>query len=849
MDICIFFLLLLPSLFQALPYSLSATSDNHILEQGSSLSVEKQNDVLVSPNGVFSAGFSPVGDNAFCFSIRFMKSSVPTIVWMANRNQPVNGKASKLSLLRNGNLILLDAGRIPLWSTETTSPIFVYLQLHDSGNLVLHNIKNESLWESFDSPTDTLLPGQKITKDASLLSSKSQTNYSSGYYTLYFDNDNVIRLLFQGPDPEISSVYWPEPNVRPFEAGRTTYNNSKTAMFNSTGYFQSSDDLVFSASDCGMVLHRRLTVDPDGNLRFYSFDEKNMEWVVTWQAFPQPCRIHGICGPNSLCKYDHALGRRCSCLPGFKMKSNLDWSYGCEPVGFNYNSLVNNSQESGFVHLASTEFYGYDKDFIQNTTLQKCKEKCLSSQCKAIQFKYSADDGYYNCYTKPQLLNGHQPYFQGDIYVRMPKSVLSSIKKSMKELWLNCPQDSNALLLNRTYEKEGQNRLLKFVLWFAVSLGGVEFICISLVFCFLFWNSSEDLDKDTQEYMLAATTRFQKFSYDELKKATRGFHEEIGRGAGGIVYKGILPDDRVAAIKRLINDGHGGEAHEFHTEVSTIGRLNHMNLIEMWGYCAEGKHRILVYEYMENGSLASKLSNSNALDWEKRFGIALGTAKGLAYLHEECLEWVLHCDVKPQNILLDSNYRPKVADFGLSKLQDRGMPNNSSFSSIRGTRGYMAPEWVYNLPITSKVDVYSYGIVALEIVTGKKPAGSQFSESGMMTENHGRLVKWVKEKMIGADTSQTDWTEEVADSTMSGKFDKAKLEVLVKVALQCVEEDKEARPTMRQVVEMLQGYEEEKIFDTPKVPDASCESELPYFDNIGKFTDEENNSRTFLMGH
>ncbi|KAH7541831.1 hypothetical protein FEM48_Zijuj02G0009300 [Ziziphus jujuba var. spinosa] len=570
MDICIFFLLLLPSLFQALPYSLSATSDNHILEQGSSLSVEKQNDVLVSPNGVFSAGFSPVGDNAFCFSIRFMKSSVPTIVWMANRNQPVNGKASKLSLLRNGNLILLDAGRIPLWSTETTSPISVYLQLHDSGNLVLHNIKNESLWESFDSPTDTLLPGQKITKDASLLSSKSQTNYSSGYYTLYFDNDNVIRLLFQGPDPEISSVYWPEPNVRPFEAGRTTYNNSKTAMFNSTGYFQSSDDLVFSASDCGMVLHRRLTVDPDGNLRFYSFDEKNMEWVVTWQAFPQPCRIHGICGPNSLCKYDHALGRRCSCLPGFKMKSNLDWSYGCEPVGFNYNSLVNNSQESGFVHLASTEFYGYDKDFIQNTTLQKCKEKCLSSQCKAIQFKYSADDGYYNCYTKPQLLNGHQPYFQGDIYVRMPKSVLSSIKKSMKELWLNCPQDSNALLLNRTYEKE---------------------------------------------------------------------------------------------------------------------------------------------------------------------------------------------------------------------------------------------------------------------------------------ENHGRLVKWVKEKMIGADTSQTDWTEEVADSTMSGKFDKAKLEVLVKVALQCVEEDKEARPTMRQVVEMLQGYEEEKIFDTPKVPDASCESELPYFDNIGKFTDEENNSRTFLMGH
>ncbi|XP_048324013.1 putative receptor protein kinase ZmPK1 [Ziziphus jujuba] len=156
MDIHIFFLLLL-SLFQQAPsFSSSAISDHHILEQGSSLSVEKQNDVLVSPNGVFSAGFSSVGDNAFCFAIRFMKSSVPTIVWMANRDQPVNGKASKLSLLRNGNLILLDAGRIPLWSSETTSPISVYLQLRDNGNLVLHNIKNESLWESFNSSIDTV---------------------------------------------------------------------------------------------------------------------------------------------------------------------------------------------------------------------------------------------------------------------------------------------------------------------------------------------------------------------------------------------------------------------------------------------------------------------------------------------------------------------------------------------------------------------------------------------------------------------------------------------------------------------------------------------------------------------
>ncbi|KAL7225255.1 hypothetical protein ACSBR1_020604 [Camellia fascicularis] len=197
-----------------------------------------------------------------------------------------------------------------------------------------------------------------------------------------------------------------------------------------------------------------------------------------------------------------------------------------------------------------------------------------------------------------------------------------------------------------------------------------------------------------------------------------------------------------------------------------------MNLIEMWGYCAEGKHRLLVYEYMEHGSLVDNLS-SNTLDWEKRFEIALGIAKGLAYLHEECLEWVLHCDVKPQNILLDINYQPKVADFGLSKLVNRGSANsNSSFSSrIRGTRGYMAPEWIFSLPITSKVDVYSYGVVVLELVTGKNPTTSftAFSNGGGMEET--TLVKWVTEKMMNRGSPITSWVDEIVDPMLNGAYD------------------------------------------------------------------------------
>ena len=218
----------------------------------------------------------------------------------------------------------------------------------------------------------------------------------------------------------------------------------------------------------------------------------------------------------------------------------------------------------------------------------------------------------------------------------------------------------------------------------------------------------------------------------------------------------------------------------------------------------EGKHRLLVYEHIKHGSLAENLS-SNQLHWDTRFEIAVGTAKGLAYLHEECLEWILHCDIKPKNILLDSDYQPKVADFGLSKLLNRGGGglNNSSFSRVRGTRGYMAPEWVYNLPITAKVDVYSYGMVVLEMITGKSPTGTLSFNPGGLTA-HGRLVTWVKEKMNkAAATRDHSWVEEIFDPSLGCEYDINKMEVLVRVALLCLEDNKDSRPTMRQVVEML----------------------------------------------
>ncbi|KAI3672945.1 hypothetical protein L6452_39049 [Arctium lappa] len=799
---CLVPLILLPFTCSSSSSSSSSSSPTHALSKGSSLSTDHKHVDLVSPNGLFSAGFHQVGINAYCFSIWFTepvtRNANPTIVWTANRDVPVKGKHSKLSLLENGNLVLQDADQTVVWSTETKSttgsPV---LQLQNNGNLVLHQMNGDPdpylLWQSFDYPTDTLLPDQPFTRNSQLVSSRSETNFSSGFFRLYFDNDNVLSLLYNGP--EITSVYWPYPYLKSWEAGRSTYNNSRIARLDSNGQFNSSDNFGFFVSDFGIRRHRLMKLDVDGNIRVYSLvdkkDRKNLE--VQWQAFSSPCRIHGVCGPNSLCTYSQETGRKCACVHGYKQKNPVDWSYGCEPM-----FKPCQQGEEDFVELRFVEFYGYDIRYINNRTLEACKKGCLQDcNCKGFQFKYN--DGIYDCYLKNLLYNGYQLGFENSMYVKLPKHLSSSFHpRFIHGSIFSCP-DNLIAPIERSYEGKHRSESLKVLLWFGGAIGVLEILLIHF-FLYITW---KDSTTTAQSYFPIASG-FKRFTYAELKKATHNFSKEIGRGGAGVVYKGELSDERIAAIKMLkeATDHHHGEA-EFQAEISTIGRLNHMNLIETWGYCVEGKHRLVVYEYMENGSLAKSLL-SDKLNWEKKLEIAIGTAKGLAYLHEECLEWVLHCDVKPHNILLDADYNPKVADFGLSKLFDRGSTENSSFSRIRGTRGYMAPEWVFNLPITSKVDVYSYGVVILEMITGKSPLEMQ-QTSGNESGRDQTLVEWVRGKIRDNNESviKREWIEEIMDSSTIGEYEKETMKNLVKVALHCVEEDKDARPSMSQVVNML----------------------------------------------
>ncbi|XP_026442058.1 G-type lectin S-receptor-like serine/threonine-protein kinase At2g19130, partial [Papaver somniferum] len=251
-------------------------------------------------------------------------------------------------------------------------------------------------------------------------------------------------------------------------------------------------------------------------------------------------------------------------------------------------------------------------------------------------------------------------------------------------------------------------------LWFSictgVSLAAVIFIFAIICLCkLLVLRAKEKLNSKTRDGTLVA------FTYRELQTVTKNFSQKLGSGGFGSVFKGVLPDSTSIAVRKL--EGLRQGEKQFWSEVSTIGMIQHVNLVRLRGFCSEGVKRLLVYEFMPNGSLDSHLfnqKNTEVLDWKTRYQIALGTARGLTYLHEKCRDSIIHCDIKPENILLDAEFNPKIADFGLAKLVSRVL------TTMRGTRGYLAPEWISGVAITPKADVYSHGKMSFEIISGKR---------------------------------------------------------------------------------------------------------------------------------
>ncbi|CAK7343898.1 unnamed protein product [Dovyalis caffra] len=774
---------------------LSTSNSQNFLRRGSSLSVEDDSDILISPDKTFSCGFYGMGQNAYWFSIWFTNSKDRTVVWMANRDRPANGRGSRVSLRRDGAMVLADVDGSIIWETNTSTNAR-RAELLDTGNLVIKGPGGKILWQSFNFPTDTLLPKQFFTKNTKLIARLHRESFASGYFSFFFDNDNVLRLIYDGPD--ISSIYWPNPEFDVFQNGRTNYNSSRIAVYDEMGHFISSDQFQFVASDMGSLrIKRRLTMDYDGNLRLYSLNNDTGLWMVSWEALSQLCHVHGICGRNGICV--NTPEPKCSCPPGYEITEPGNWNKGCKP---SFNETLSQSQQVKFVQLPHVEYWGFDLNYSPSISMDSCMTLCLEDyRCKAFSYRVTEKR---LCFTKSVLFNGYQsPSFPANIFLKLPVSVDASELATLTGTDLVCQSAESETIIGPPSMYNINNKKMRWVYLysFASAIGFIELLFVASGWWFLFRKQGvPNLVEDGYHVILS---RFRRFTYAELKKATRNFKEELGRGGSGAVYKGILTDERVVAVKRLENMYQGEDV--FWAEMSTIGKINHMNLVRMWGFCSEGKHRLLVYEHMENQSLDKHLFSPKFLEWKDRFGVALGTAKGLAYLHHECLEWVIHCDVKPGNILLDSEFEPKIADFGLAKLSQRG-GNSSDFSRIRGTKGYMAPEWATNLPITAKVDVYSYGVVILEIVKGI-PVSNWVIEGGEEHESElTRFVKVVKRKIHRGEDS---WIEEIVDPRLNGQFSRNQAARIVEIGISCVEEDRNKRPTMDSVVQALLECQDE----------------------------------------
>ncbi|CBI30480.3 unnamed protein product, partial [Vitis vinifera] len=497
---CILLTLLISYLF-----SFATCKTHNFLQRGSSLSVEDDSDYITSPDRSFTCGFYGAGENAYWFSIWFTNSKERTVVWMANRDRPVNGRGSRISLRRDGIMNLRDADGSTVWETNTTSTDVDRAELLDTGNLVLKNPHGKILWQSFDFPTDTLLPNQILTRRTKLISIIRGGDFSSGYYILYFDNDNILRMMYDGPS--ISSLYWPNPDLGILPNKRRNSNSSRIAVLDEMGRFLSSDNASFRASDMGLGVKRRLTIGYDGNLRLYSLNHSTGLWMISWMAFGERNRVHGLCGRNGICVYTPEP--KCSCPPGYEVSDPSDWSKGCKSK---FHRSCSRPQQVKFVELPHTDFYGSDVNHLTSVSLETCRKTCLEDcLCEAFAYRLT---GNGLCFNKIALFNGFRsPNFPGTIYLKLPVDV----------------ETSASTLVNVTSPVED------------------------------------------------------------------------GYGFGA-VYKGILEDERV------------------------------------------GRHRLLVYEHVENLSLDKHLFSTTFLGWKERFNVAVGTARGLAYLHHECLEWKIQCE-------------------------------------------------------------------------------------------------------------------------------------------------------------------------------------------------------------
>lgn len=693
----------------------------------------------------------------------------PQVVWSANRNNPVRINAT-LELTSDGNLVLQDADGSVAWSTNTNGKSVVGLKLTDMGNLVLFNKTDAAVWQSFDHPTDSLVPGQKLMEGKKLTASVSATIWTDeGLFSLSVTNEGLFAFI---ESKNISVPYYElvRATKTSKEPGHARYLNGSLALFINSSEPSKPDGAV-SVPPASSSPGQYMRLWPDGHLKVYEWKTMGgwTEVADLLTGYLGECSYPLVCGKYGICSQG-----QCSCpATYFKLLNDRQPALGCSQIS---PLSCEASQDHSFVELNDVTYFTFSSD-LTNTDSETCKQACLKNcSCKAALFQYGLNSSGGDCYLPSEIFSminneKERTHYNSTAYIKVQNLPMPGASPGGKET--------------------GQRkRIMGFILG---SFFGLLVLIGILIF---FFRKKKGVDEIEEDYLDQVPGLPKRFSFEDLKVMTDNFKKMLGKGGFGSVFEGIQTDGTKVAVKRL--EGIGKINKSFLAEVKTIGSIHHLNLVRLIGFCAEKSHSLLVYEYMPNGSLDRWLfqrSDKFMLEWQQRKKIILDIAKGITYLHEDCRQKILHLDIKPQNILLDDNFNAKVADFGVSKLIDRDQ--SQVVTTMRGTPGYLAPEWLSSV-ITEKVDVYSFGVVMLEILCGRKVFDRSEPE-----EDDMYLLRLFKNK------AEEDKLSDLVDKHSNDMQSNGEEVVnMMKVAAWCLESDFAKRPSMSMVVKVLEGVTE-----------------------------------------
>ncbi|CAL5408589.1 unnamed protein product [Camellia sinensis] len=772
----------------------------------------KDGQLLVSGNKAFALGFfSPGKSTNRYLGIWYNNVSEQTVVWVANRDRPINDTSGVLSLDNTGNLVIHGPDKkIPVWSTNVSASGNVFsAQLLDSGNLVAFqgDGKGAVVWQSFDYPTDTLLPLMKLGVDRRtglswfLTSWKSRDDPGIGEYSFkmdligypeFFLYKGLVRLWRTGL---WNGVRWSGvPTMTPKFIFNVHYVDNQNEVSMS---YLINDTSIFS----------RMVVNESGTIDRLTWHTDHQQWIGFWSVPGDQCDYYSHCGANGNCDSSVNAGEfECMCLPGFEPKLARDWYLRDGSSGCKRKRRGGTCQnEEGFIKMIRAKLPDTSTALVNKSIgLKECETECLKNcSCQGYSSaEISAGGIESGCVTWHGDLMDTREFPSGgqDLYVRVDAVELAQYLKSQQ-----------------SHSKKGM--VVAIVVSSVAALFFVICVLSRLVMRkrkgkrrqnnLLFSPNSSTSFKTTQmenQFDESGTNaELPLFNLTNIVVATDNFSSsnKLGRGGFGTVYKGQLHNGQEIAVKRLAkNSGQGVE--EFKNEVTLIAKLQHRNLVRLLGYCIEQDEKMLIYEYLPNKGLDSFIfdkTKGSSLEWRKRFEIILGIARGMVYLHQDSRLRIIHRDLKASNVLLDASMNPKISDFGMARIFGADQIEANT-NRVVGTYGYMSPEYAMEGLFSIKSDVFSFGVLLLEIISGRK--NNSYNQDNFVNLIGHVWNLWGEEKTL-----------DIVDSSLAESCSSQEVLRCIHIGLLCVQEFTTDRPTMSDVAFMLCN---EMTLPLPKQP-------------------------------